>query len=155
MSIPSFWSRRWTLFAVSIDTFGRPFWIGMQWLETLDNEPTILSLFGSIPISRNTRSMSVTSDSRSKVKTLLSMHQWPTIVTSIDQELRALAAWNASNQREQRLTTSYLFGWRICLELLAEDGVTGLDEYLALFAIRSYARRNFICDGRAFDLVQA
>ena len=31
-------------------------------------------------------------DSSSKVKTLLSLHPWTTIVTSIDQEFRALAA---------------------------------------------------------------
>lgn len=77
---------------------------------------------------------------------------WTLIVSAIDEYDKKLADWHASDQRDRCPYSVHLDTIRHRVQQLSDIGFTDLDIDTALFAIRSYARRNFISHGGAFDL---
>ena len=94
----------------------------------------------------------VLKESESGSHSLLS-RPWTQIVHAIDREQEALDTWKASDRnRKTRPVSPYMVAIRDRVKALVDRGWNGLDVGQALFAIRFYARRNFICHGEIFDL---
>lgn len=86
---------------------------------------------------------------------IIQSQPWTIVVGAIDKEEAALDAWTASNQSSPRPDCLYLEALKSLVDQLVRDGETSLDMDLALAAIRFYARRNYICHGRLFDLFKS
>lgn len=86
---------------------------------------------------------------------LIRSQPWTIVVDAIDKEEVDLAAWTASDQSSPRPHCLYLEALKSRVAQLIREGLTTLDLDLALVAIRFYARRNFICHGKIFDLFQS
>lgn len=86
---------------------------------------------------------------------LIRSQPWTIVIDTIDKEEADLAAWTASDQSSSRPHCLYLEALKARVAQLIREGQTTLDLDLALFAIRSYARRNFICHSKVFDLVSS
>ena len=87
--------------------------------------------------------------------TMISSQPWTIIVKAIDKGQDQLPAWEASDQHSARPHCLYLEALQVRVQHLVDDGWTFLDLDLALFAIRTYARRNYICHGGVFDLFKS
>ena len=77
---------------------------------------------------------------------------WTMIVGAIDKFEKELADWQASGQHGMSPHSVHLDTIKRRVQQLSDLGFTNLDIDTALFAIRSYARRNFISHERAFNL---
>ena len=77
---------------------------------------------------------------------------WTLIVKAIDEFDQQLIAWRASGRTGTYPYSLHLEAIKGRVQQLVYLGFTGLDLDIALFAMRSYARRNFISHGESFDL---
>lgn len=88
---------------------------------------------------------------KSQTSSVLSQ-PWTMIVKAIDKYYQQLTAWVASGATGTVPYSVHLDAIKSRLTELVELGFADLDLDIALFAIRSYARRNFIAHGKSFDL---
>ena len=70
----------------------------------------------------------------------------------IDKFEKQLDDWRASDRTDAYPHNVYMDAIEARVQQLVDLGFTGLDTDLALFAIKSYARQNFIAHGGAFDI---
>lgn len=80
---------------------------------------------------------------------------WTKIVEAIDDCEDRVASWNASGCKGPEPSCPEMDTLEVRVQEIIDMGFTDLDCDLALFAIRSYARRNFIAHGEIFDLYQS
>ena len=89
-------------------------------------------------------------DKKSPVKVL--KRPWTDIVDILDTHQDSVAAWIASGYQGPQPICPEMDAIELRVSQIIEAGTTELDIDLALFAIRSYARRNFIAHGGTFEL---
>ena len=77
---------------------------------------------------------------------------WTEIVEAIDNCQDLVTSWNASGCKGPEPSCPEMDLLEVRVQQLIKEGHTILDRDLALFAIRSYARRNFIAHGETFAL---
>ena len=77
---------------------------------------------------------------------------WTEIVEAIDNCQDLVTSWNASGCKGPEPSCPEMDLLEVRVQQLINEGHTILDRDLALFAIRSYARRNFIAHGETFAL---
>lgn len=80
---------------------------------------------------------------------------WTEIVKALDRCEERVASWNASGCKGLEPSCPERDMLEVRVQEIIDAGFTDLDLDLALFAIRSYARRNFIAHGGTFDLYQS
>ena len=81
---------------------------------------------------------------------------WTKIVKALDDCDKRVASWNASGCKGPEPSCPEKDRLKVRVQkLIINEGFTDLDMDLALFAIRSYARRNFIAHGGILDLDQS
>lgn len=83
---------------------------------------------------------------------LILSQPWTEIVEALDKHDKSVARWIDQGQHSARPYSVHMDAIECRTKQLVELGFTDLDTDLALFAIRSYARRNSIAHGRSFDL---
>ena len=86
-----------------------------------------------------------------QTSTILSQ-PWTLIVRGLDRYNKQLTAWRASGRTDTYPQSVYMDAIKARVRELVDLGFVDLDTDLALFAINSYARRNFIAHGGAFDI---
>ena len=74
------------------------------------------------------------------------------IVPKLDKEQEARIAWKASDQTSKRPFSAFTEALQDRVNDLQVDGWDDLDMEIALLAVRSYARRNFVAHSKAYDL---
>ena len=89
-------------------------------------------------------------DKESSIKVLA--RPWTNIVKALDAHKDRVTSWTARGCRDPEPTCSEMNAIESRVHQIVEAGTTELDTDLALFAIRSYARRNFIAHGGLYDL---
>ena len=77
---------------------------------------------------------------------------WTEIVKAIDDGQDRVTSWNASGCKGPELSCPEMDLLEVRVQQLIKAGHAILDRDLALFAIRSYARRNFIAHGEIYGL---
>ena len=77
---------------------------------------------------------------------------WTIILPELESEERRLTAWEASSRDVPRPRTPYTDALEARVETLFAQGMTDLDTDLALFAVRTYVKRNSLFHGRTYDL---
>ena len=80
---------------------------------------------------------------------------WTTIVEALDQEDKKVVASEASNHTTRRVKTPMRDAIERRVIILNRLGHTDVDIDIALFAIRTYARRNFVAHGNTFGLYKS
>ena len=80
---------------------------------------------------------------------------WTILLPKLNDEERRLTAWEASSADLPRPQTPYMDALDVRVVSLVANGLTDLDIDLALFAARTYARRNSLFHGRTFDLFKS
>ena len=80
---------------------------------------------------------------------------WIEIVEAIDKCQDLVTSWNASGCKGPEPSCPEMDLLEVRVQQLIKEGYTILDRDLALFAIRSYARRNFVSHGEIFALHQS
>ena len=78
---------------------------------------------------------------------------WTVIVSQLDREEEARIAWEASDQTSNRPFSAFTEALQDRINDLQVDGWDDMDMEIALLAVRSYARRNFIAQSKAYDLI--
>lgn len=77
---------------------------------------------------------------------------WTKILRNLRNEESKLTAWKASSEDRPRPQTPSMDALEHRVETLVANGMTCLDYDLALFAARTYSRRNSLFHGKSFDL---
>ena len=80
---------------------------------------------------------------------------WTLIVKTIDDYQDSVASWKARGCKDSEPSCPVMDALEVRVQEIIDSGLTDLDIDLALFAIRSYARRNSIAHGEIFDLYQS
>ena len=80
---------------------------------------------------------------------------WTEIVEAIDKCQDLVTSWNANGCKGPEPSCPEMDLLEVRVQHLIKEGHTILDRDLALFAVRSYARRNFVMHGETFDLYQS
>ena len=80
---------------------------------------------------------------------------WTQIVKKLDDCEERVASWNASGCKGPEPSCPERHRLEVRVQEIIDAGFTDLDLDLALFAIRSYARRNFIAHGGVLDIDQS
>lgn len=93
-------------------------------------------------------------DDKHSSSTILS-GTWTKIVKALDDCDIRVASWNASGCKGPEPSCPEKDRLEVRVQKIIKAGFTDLDMDLALFAIRSYARRNFIAHGGTLDLDQS
>ena len=93
-------------------------------------------------------------DDKHSSSTILS-GTWTNIVKALDDYDKRVASWNASGCKSPEPSCPEKGRLEVRVQKIIDAGFTDLDMDLALFAIRSYARRNFIAHGGTLDLDQS
>ena len=74
------------------------------------------------------------------------------MLPKIDNEESELAAWSIKGPSYRRPNTPFLDALEERAETLTAVGWDNVDPELALFAVKAYARRNYIAHGKGADL---
>lgn len=77
---------------------------------------------------------------------------WISILRHLNDEKRLVTDWKASSADLPEPDTPFTDDLEASVAALVAGGLADLDFDLALFAIRTYARRNALCHGRTEDL---
>lgn len=80
---------------------------------------------------------------------------WTEIVKALDDCEERVASWNASGCKGPEPSCPERDKLKVRVQEIIDAGFSDLDFDLALFAIRAYARRNFIAHGGTLDLDQS
>ena len=97
---------------------------------------------------------SLLKDDKQSSTTLLS-GRWTNIAKALDDCEERTASWNASGCKGPEPSCPERDKLKVRVQEIIDAGFSDLDLDLALFAIRAYARRNFIAHGGIFDLYQS
>lgn len=92
---------------------------------------------------------------KEKKKNPILSRPWTGIVPALDECESRVASWIASGSLSPEPSCPEKDEILVRVQELVHSGVHDLDLGLALFAIRSYARRNFVAHGKIFDLSQS
>ena len=80
---------------------------------------------------------------------------WTTIMETSDKHHDKVTTWIASGRDGSKPRCPAMDAIREGVIILDDKGFKDVDVDLALYAIRSYARRNFVCHGQLSDLDQS
>ena len=96
-------------------------------------------------------------DLKDSISAPLLKQQWTIILPKLDEEEGARTAWEASSEapRPERPKTPFMDVLALAVRTLNVNGMTDVDLDLALFAIRTYARRNSLFHGKSIDLLKS
>lgn len=89
---------------------------------------------------------------RAGKNSLISKQPWTLIVPALDKEEEDRIAWEASDQTSNRPFGRFTEALWDRVNDLQVAGWDDLDLEITLLAVRSYARRNFLCHSKVYDL---